>query len=228
MKRITILTAAMALASMTIYAADSGPKDAVTNAVKALQGKANYSWKTTTVVPESAQFKPGPSEGQTEKGGFTYIKMSFMDNTMETVVKGDKTAFKGQDGWQAAGDQGQGRFMRGAKAPAEQALDILAALQDLKKDGDVLSGDMTEAGAKNLMSFRRGGNGGEAPAITNPKGSAKFWIKDGVLSKFEFKVTGKMDFQGNPMDVDRDTTVEIKDVGTTKLTVPEEAKKLVQ
>jgi hypothetical protein len=34
-----------------------------------------------------------------------------------------------------------------------------------------------------------------------------------------------MSFNGNDREIDRTTTVEIKDVGTTKLTVPEEAKK---
>jgi len=53
----------------------------------------------------------------------------------------------------------------------------------------------------------------------------KFWAKEGVLSKYEFKLQGKMSFNGNDTDVDRTTTVEIKDVGTTKVTVPEEAKK---
>jgi hypothetical protein len=53
----------------------------------------------------------------------------------------------------------------------------------------------------------------------------KFWIKDGVLSKYEFKVTGKVSFNGNDRDVDRTTTVEIKDVGTTKVEVSDEAKK---
>ena len=78
------------------------------------------------------------------------------------------------------------------------------------------------------MQFRggRGGGagGGEGPTISDAKGSAKFWIKDGVLSKFEFKVSGKMEFNGNQMDQDRTTTVEIKDVGKTKVEVPEAAK----
>ena len=41
----------------------------------------------------------------------------------------------------------------------------------------------------------------------------------------EFKVTGKVDFNGNEIDVDRTTTVEVKEVGTTKVNVPEAAKK---
>ena len=35
----------------------------------------------------------------------------------------------------------------------------------------------------------------------------------------------KVDFNGNEIDVDRDTTVEIKDVGATKIEVPEVAMK---
>jgi hypothetical protein len=34
-----------------------------------------------------------------------------------------------------------------------------------------------------------------------------------------------MSFNGNDIDQDRTTTVVIKDVGTTKVTVPDEAKK---
>ena len=75
---------------------------------------------------------------------------------------------------------------------------------------------LTEEGAK--AQFRFG-------TVTNPKGSVKFWVKDGALSKYEFKVTGKVDFNGNEIDVDRTWTIEIKEIGTTKVTVPEEAKK---
>lgn len=74
------------------------------------------------------------------------------------------------------------------------------------------------------MSFGRR-EGGEGPEISNAKGTVKFWVKEGAISKYEFKVTGKMKFNENDVDVDRATTVEIKEVGTTKITVPEGAKK---
>ena len=38
-------------------------------------------------------------------------------------------------------------------------------------------------------------------------------------------MTGKVSFNGNDRDVDRATTVEVKDVGTTKVEVPDGAKK---
>ena len=83
----------------------------------------------------------------------------------------------------------------------------------------MISGDMTTEGAKSQFKF---GN------VTDPKGSVKFWIKDGQISKCEFKLVGKADFNGNEIDVDRDTTIEITDIGTTKIEVPADAKKKLE
>lgn len=85
--------------------------------------------------------------------------------------------------------------------------------------------DLTEEGVKELLSrgFRR--PGGEAPTPTDPKGSVKFWIKDGVVNKYEYKVQASMSVNGNDITIDRTTTVEIRDIGSTKVEVPEEAKK---
>ena len=227
------LFSAMALLAGSLLAADSSPKDDITSAAKKLADKANYSWKTTVVVPESAQFRPGPTEGKTEKDGFTHVTMSFGDNTTQAVLKGDKAAVTNREGeWQSLADldnaEGPGRFLgffvRNIKTPAVQAADLAAAAKDLKKEGDAYSCDLTEEGAKTLLTFRPRG-GGDGPTVSNAKGSVKFWLKEGELSKYEFKVTGKVSFNGNDRDVDRATTVEVKDVGTTKVEVPEGAKK---
>ena len=226
---------AVTLLAGSLLAADPSPKDNVVSAAKKLAEKANYSWRTTVIVPEGSRFRPGPTEGKTEKDGFTCLTLSFRDNTTRAVLKGNKGAVTNPDGhWQSLADldsaEGPGRFMgrflRDFKAPAAQASDLAADAKALKKDGDVYSGDLTEDGAKALLSFGRRG-GGEAPTVTKPKGSVKFWVKDGVLTKYEFKVQGTVEFNGNQRDVDRTTTVEIKDVGTTKTAVPEEAKKLL-
>ena len=220
-----VLCSALALLAGSLIAADSSPKDDIIAAAKKLGGQANYSWKTTVAVPESAQFKPGPTEGQTEKDGFTHLTLSFGENTTQAVIKGDKAAVTNPEGaWQSLSDldnaEGPGRFLvriiRNFRVPAAQAAELATATKELKKDGDVYSGDLTEEGAK--AQFRFG-------TVSNPKGSVKFWVKDGALAKFEFKVTGKVDFNGNEFDVDRTTTVEVKEVGTTKVNVSEEAKK---
>ncbi len=224
----TLLLFATTVLAGTVFG-DS--KEDVTKAAKALSDKGNYSWRTTVTVPADAQFRPGPTEGKTEKDNATYVKMSFNDNTTECVIKGKNVAIKSEEsGWQSASEleneEGRGRFMaarmRNFTAPAEQAVEIAGDVKELKKEGDAYSGDLSEEGAKKLMRFRRGGDG---PQISGAKGSAKFWVKDGVLSKFEYKVKGSMNFNGNDIDVDRTTTTEIKDVGTTKVSIPEGAQK---
>jgi hypothetical protein len=229
MKKQILCFATMTLAT-ALFAADA--KEEVTAAAKKLGEKANYSWKTTVVVPEGTQFRPGPTDGKTEKDGFIHVKSTFGENTTDIVKKGDKAAFTNRDGdWQTLAEvenqEGPARFragmVRNLRAPAELAVEIAAGAKELKKDGDAIAGDLTEEAANNLMRFRRGG--GDGPTISNAKGSAKFWVKDGVLTKYEFKVSGKMDFNGNEIDLDRTTTTEIKDIGTTKVEVPEGAKK---
>ena len=224
MKTNLLLALALVIAP-ALFAADLSPKDEVIAAAKKLAEKASYSWKATVVVPESSQWKPGPTEGKTEKDGFTYVTTSMGDNVIEAVMKGDKAVITDQDGnWKSAseleGGEGRGRFMgrmvRNLKAPAAQVAELVAGIKELKKDGDAYSGDLTEEGAK--AQFRMGNT-------TNPKGSVKFWLKEGALSKYELKVTGKVEVNGNERDLDRATTTEIKEVGTTKVNVPEAAKK---
>jgi hypothetical protein len=235
MKYLTMLATTLA-ASTTLLAADSPGLDDVKGAVQKLAASANYSWTTTTETP---QFQPGPSHGKTEKDGYTYVDFTMQDNTIDAVVKGDKGAIKTEDGWKSLEEaakpsedggfnpgQFMARRMQNYKTPATEAADIAGKTKDLVKTNDVYAGDLTEDGAKSLMTFGgRRRNGGQAPAISNAKGSVKFWVKDGVLTKYQIKVSGTMSRNGNDIDIDRTTTVEIKDVGATKITVPDDAKK---
>ncbi len=232
MKRTSVFSLVTFAAAATLLAADSSPKEAVTDAAAKLAQQPNSSWKTTT---EFGNFN-GTSEGKTQKDGLVFFSMTFGDNTTEAFLKEGKGAVKaGDQDWQSladmanvSGDQaGRGRFMlrrlQTFKAPAAEASDWASKAKELKKDGEAYASDLTEAGAKELLSFggRRGGN---APEPKNAKGSVKFWLKDSQLSKYELKLSGTVTFNGEDRDIDRTTTVEIKDVGTTKIDVPEAAK----
>jgi len=231
--RKVVLFSSIALAiTARLMAAESSAKDEVTNAAKKLGDAANYSWHTTVTVPEGAPFRPGPTDGKTEKDGFSHITLRFGENKTEAVLKGDKAAATNQEGeWQSLSDldnaEGPARFLgamlRNFKAPAAQATQLASFAKELKKEGDVYSGDLTEEGAKTLLTFRR--RAGSEASVTNPKGSVKFWVKDGELTKYEFNVKGTVSFNGNDFDQDRTTMVEIKDVGKTKTEVPDGAKK---
>jgi hypothetical protein len=195
----------------------------------------------------------GPVQGKVGKDGIALITSTSnrggSPTTTERVVKGDKSAMKNQEGaWQTpeemmaafgggpggapGGAPGGGRGRGGGGMfcaqphPATQAEDLLSKVKDVTMAGGVYSGDLTEDGVKALLAFG-GRGGGQGPDIAGAKGSAKFWLKDGVLSKYEFNLQGTMSFGGNDMPMNRTTTIEIKDVGTTTVTIPDEAKKKV-
>jgi len=229
---VAILTAGSLMAA-DAPAPDNSGKDAVTAAAKSLAAQTNYSWTTTVVVPAGGRFRPGPTTGETEKGGFTHVSMSFGGNTTEVVMKDGKGAANLPDsGWQSlaeldASTEGPGRFLgamvRDFKAPAILVNDLIAGTTGIKKDGDAYSSDLSEAEVKTLLTFRVGG--ATPPTISDAKGTVKFWITGGNLSKYETHVTGKVSFNGNDRDIDRTSTTEIKDVNATKVTVPDDGLK---
>lgn len=229
--------AVLALLTAPILMAAASPKDDVLNASKKLAGEGNYTWKVTINNANGGGFTMGPNEGKTEKGGLTWYSMTFGDNTTEIVMKGTNAAINTPDnGWQtraelaANNDQpGPGRFLvrmvDNFQTPPEQVEDLVSKTKEIKQSDGAYVGDLTESGAKALLTFRRGRNGGNGPDVSNPKGSVKFWLKDGMLTKYEFHLQGSLSFNGNDFDVDRTSTVEIKDVGSTKVTIPPEAQK---
>jgi hypothetical protein len=237
----TLIACSTLLAAVSLMAAD---KDDVKSAAQKLADADNYSWTITT---EGGQNNAAPSHGKIQKDGLTWTDMTMRDNTVEAYFKGGKGAVKTEDGWEAldltaaagggggggggGGNRNPARFMgmrlRNFKAPAAQADDVIGKTKDITKAGDAYAGDLTEEGAKGLLTLgggRRGGGGGAAPTVSNAKGSVKFWLKDGVITKYEIKVSGTVTRNGDDRDVDRTTTVEIKDVGTTKIAVPDDAK----
>ena len=228
-----ILLGTVALLAGSLLAANAAPKDDVTTAAKKLADKDNYAWKQTTENAGGGGFGGGTSEGKTEKDGYLWLSMTMRDNTIEAVKKGDKGAIKTQDGWQSlseatSGDPGPATFIarrvQNFKTPAAQAEDLAGKVKELKSEDESYSGELTDEGAKSQLMFG-GRGGGNGPEISGAKGSVKFWVKDSVLSKYQVKVQGKVSFNGNDRDVDRTTTVEIKDIGSTKIQVPDDAKK---
>ena len=250
MKSLNLLITAMVL-SVAVRAADVSLKDEVTAAAKKLADQPNYSWKQSV---ENAGGNGGggggggrgggPVDGRIEKGGFAFLISTRGENKVESVIKGTKGAIKLEGSWksaaEAAGDgtgggggggggQNPGRFfsrtVANFKAPAEQAEYLVGQATELKKADGAYSGPLSKDGAKELLTMGPRGGGGEGPTVTEAKGSVTFWVKDGQLAKYAIKVQGHVSFNNNDRDVDRTTTVEIKDVGTTKVEVPEEAAK---
>jgi hypothetical protein len=216
-------------------AADSGSKDEIKAAAKKLGD--NYSWKSTVENPGGGGgrgFGGGPVEGKTA-GGTTWVSFARRDSTVDAYLSGtNKGAIKTEDGWTSLADATQdggggfnpaaftARAARNLKLPAVQAAELADATSSLKKEGEAYVGDLTEQGAKDLMAFR--GMGGQGPEISGAKGSAKFWVQDGKLSKYQYQVKGTINFNGEDREINRTTTIELKDIGSTKVEVPADAK----
>lgn len=227
----------VALVTWPVLAAQTNPKTEVLDAAKKLAAQTNYSWRTTVTVPETAMFRPGPSEGKTEKDGVSWLSITtFDENKIEFYIKGDKAAVKNPDGvWQSkaeategADEFGPAMFIAGLldnfKTPAAQAEELVNKTKSLEKNGDVYSGELTPESAKELLVWRPR-RGGWTPEVKDAKGTVKFWVKDGLLTKFVYSLEGKMVFGDQERDISRTTTIEINDIGTTKIQVPEEANK---
>jgi len=235
MKR-TLVFGTIALLAGSLLAADSSPKDDLTAAAKKLADSGSYSWKQTLDLGPNSQFTPGPTEGKTDKAGYIWLSSSFQDNTMEGIAKDKKVAVKTEDGWKSADEATSGgggfnpvtflaRRLQNFTLPAAEIGDLLSKAREIKKDGELYSGDLTEDGAKSLLTMGFGRRGGaQPPPATEAKGALKFWLKDGAVTKYEVKLSGKREFNGEVRDIERTTTIELKDVGTTKIDVPEAAK----
>lgn len=230
------LLAPIALSALVVVALADAKEDVKAAAKKVTDAPA-YTWTTTTEI-EGAQWTPATITGKALKGGPAVITSERDGQVTTAVVHGEKGAVKTDDGWKTAeelrnaggGGGGGGRGGRGAmllrtRPPADEAARIADKAKELKAVDGVVSGDLTEEGAKELATQGRARAGGQAIEARNAKGSVKYWIKDGQLSKMQLKVAATMTVNGEDRDMARTTTYEIKDVGSTTVAVPDDAKK---
>ena len=228
-----ILFGAIVMLAGSLLAADSNPQDAVKDAATKLDEKDNYSWKTT--IDLGLGDMVGTIDGKTEKGGATVLALAGGDQSMDAVLKGGKGVLKLDEGWKlisaVAEDNDQGeaprivaRILQGLRVPAAEAAVLAAKAKDLKLTNDVYCGDLTLDAIKDMVKFGQKG-GADVPEVKTAKGTIKFWLKDGLLTKYEYNVEGSVTLNGDEHEGTLKNTVQIKDVGTTKVTVPEDAAK---
>src|SRR5437667_3117018 len=226
MKRNIVLGVVVFLCG-SVLAAVSDAKGEIKSAAKKLAAANGYGWKATVETPQGGRggrFRPGPgpTEGQAAKDGTIHLAMTRGENTIEAYLKGDKGAFKANEGWKSLSEAGESdgggqpnptmfmaRMLKNYKAPAAEAEDLAGKAKELKSEDGAYSGDLTEEAVKQLVARGPRRPGAEPPEVADAKGSVKFWVKDGVLSKYEYQVKGKMSFNGNDVEINRTTTVAI-------------------
>jgi hypothetical protein len=229
----------LAVVALTSASVLADAKDDLKAAVAKTAGAPNYSWSTKT----EGGFGAGTTTGKTEKDGYTQVTLAMRNASVEVFIKDKKAAIKTDDGWKTAdeltADQDGGftpqrmaaMQAQNYKTPLAQAQDVSDKVTDVKAETDGFSGALPEAAAKELMSFRRRPNAdanAPAPEIKDAKVTFRVWTKDGVITKLQNHMTGSISFNGNDRDIDRTTTTELSDVGTTKVEVPDDVKKKLE
>lgn len=229
MKKIITL-GLIAMVANVLSAADS--KEKVTNAAKQLGDKTNYSWTSSMKEADGSPGRLGIIEGKAEKG-LIYLSFSPGGLPVEVFMKGDKGAAKALEGWQTFDEISQTggtaaaiiRFLRSSEAPVAESTGLAGKVKELKEADGAISGELKEDAVKEMLLVgARRKDGQEPPKTTDAKGSIKFWVKDGALVKYEINIQGKVKAGDRDAEINRTTTVEIKDAGTTKMDVPAEAK----
>ncbi|HVU33620.1 MAG TPA: hypothetical protein VHE61_09315 [Opitutaceae bacterium] len=207
------------------------PLDDIKAAAKKLADAPTYGWTATTENAGGGGFGAGTATGVTEKDGYTVLTREFNGNTFQSARKGDKVVLQNRDGdWVTREDMMQQFGATGASprsgffgvpTPAEQVVDLATGAKDLKVADGAITGDLAEKSAAELLRFGRN-------APKSATASVKIWLKDGALAKYELHLKGTITGRdGEDREVDRTTTTEVKDVGSAKVQVPEEAKKLL-
>lgn len=120
----------------------------------------------------------------------------------------------------------RGQLLR-TPLPAAEAAKLASKAVEWKSAGGAIVADLSAEGAKELLTVGRGGRagGGQAPEVKNPKASVHYWIQNGALAKMQVDVSGTIVGRNGERETSRSTTYEFKDVGATKVEVPEDAKK---
>ncbi len=231
----SILLSLVILAAGTVLAADPPTTNQLQNAIAKLQSAPNFSWTLALKFP-GMPFEPGLLKGRADKDGYAVISQELGDWQLDAVFKGDAIVLKNEGEWKLP-DPSDMRAMFTASSvtrrgtPANEAETLFKFAKEFKAgEGDVLTSDLTEEGAKDALAFGPRGSSDGPPPPKNASGSVKFWLKDGGLSKFESHVKGTMSFgqDGEDREFEITRTIEIQDVGATKSDIPAEAIKALE
>ncbi len=224
---------------MTIMLAALLATQAANEEVAAAAKKAaeitSYSFKVTTAGPAKGKRTGGTVEGKYEKDQPVCLK----SGALEAFRKGGLVVYKEGEEWKRA-ERKKGEkkadptlALQAVKLPHEELDGCDKHFQSVEKaeakenECTVFSGPLTETAAASLAST--GGKGNKAAAALRYSGTGKLWVNaDGRIVKYEFQIKATGERNGKAIDQSIARTVELTDLGTAKVEIPEGAKKLLE
>lgn len=223
------------------YAAD--PPEALKAAVEKLAKGSNYTWTTTFTFPD-APIHPGPLNGQIDTNGFLLVSQNIGRGDFEAVIKDGIGVLKLPVGWLGAQEIVDGnpagavgpaflmsRVLFNVRRPDIQTAELLKMGASFTKDDQGVI--IEQLGEKDVVTLIRNGVTGrpnpQPPPLKAAKGSVKYWLNDGLIGKYEINLQAQMlpSAHERAVDFKPTTTVEITNVGITKVVVPDAAREKI-
>lgn len=123
-----------------------------------------------------------------------------------------------------AGPRAYSNLQLGLSHPHEELGVIVGSHVEFKVESDTITGTLTDLGAQLLLV--RDGQDNLRPVRAS--GSFKIWIRSGMVAKYQLKLEGVLEVQlpsgPKQIQVQQTTDTVVKDIGTTKFEVPEQAR----
>lgn len=220
----TILTALVALQS-----------DEFAEIAKKSAAMESYTFKTETKAGKGKN-QPGAAEARVQKDQ----PMAFKIGTSEGFKKAGAIVYKDGEEWKRLEKPQKGEKKQqpaaagisGVKLPHEELEAFEKNFEKLEKAAEkdnnltVWSGPLTATAAHTLVST---GAKNEGKSNSTYTGTAKVWVNDqGLIVKYQINAHMKGETKKGPVEADIVKTVELTDIGNTKVEVPEGAKKLLE
>ena len=216
----------------TVAACGQDLKPAVTAAVAKVGDAGSYSWKRVT-DDTAAGGGTFVETGKTDASGYAVLELNSGDLFVRVVLRGGNGVIDAGEGWKSMDDlagqrraaRAMARVVRGFRSPLLVARELLSRVKTVGRDADAAAVELDGKDATDVLGPVFGLPGG---AMTDAKVTAKFWERNGVLTRYELQAEGTMSRGGTDTDVRRTIGVDFSDVGSTKLEVPDEAKKKLE
>lgn len=210
-------------------AAHAAPADDLQAAAKKLAA-AGYTWQNVSEHTSGDTKFSVTRRGKIDKDGVALFTHTLAGNDTQVVVgKNGRGAVKTEEGWKSVAEltgnpqqPGRGRVLSSMvsdfQSPAMQAAEMGAQTTALNSTADGVGGDLTEEAAKEQIAFWKPGT------VKSARGQIAFTIKDGLLVRVKYTIQGTITRNGDDRDVERTTTIELTNIGSTKVEVPAEAR----
>lgn len=202
------------------------------NAIRQLKAAPNYSWTTVAEFPD-APFKVTPINGAMGANGYAIVKCDA--GKQEVAIQGKVRVWKGISGWQAptpgnAKDPAV-QDLLSAQTPTGELSELAIMLNEVKTNADysfTVNIDPATAKAYLQSSLKGRAPSGVAPEIKTASGNLRLLLKEGFPQKYTITIDAVISLPFGTKTVARKSTTEIKDVGTTSVELPPEARQALE